>query len=259
MLTFSRLIVFRLHPIHPTHPWLASVRPQRRPLRARDPRPRRVSAAAGAAREAPRCRPAQRGADRAAPLEEARRGELRAGCGAAGVPRGAGGLLGHRHGRRRRSVLDRHRPQARPHQGPRRRAARRRAHLRAEQRLERQLPRPARPALADGSREPRRPEHRRPARPRPRTVERKRPTNADGPRAKPRSAESRVEEVVLATSPSLEGDGTALYLEQELADLGVRVTRIARGLSAGQPLDTASKAVLGDALHHRGARPAPTS
>ena len=68
---------------------------------------------------------------------------------------------------------------------------------------------------------------------------------ADGP---------RVREVVLATSPSLEGDGTALYLEQELAELGVAVTRIARGLSAGQPLDTASKAVLGDALHHRGVR-----
>ena len=78
--------------------------------------------------------------------------------------------------------------------------------------------------------------------------------NGDGPRAEAAPAGSRIEEVVLATSPSLEGDGTALYLEQELADLGVRVTRIARGLSAGQPLDTASKAVLGDALHHRGPR-----
>ncbi|BAM04776.1 recombination mediator RecR [Phycisphaera mikurensis] len=68
--------------------------------------------------------------------------------------------------------------------------------------------------------------------------------NDDGPRI-------RIEEVVLATSPSLEGDGTALYLEQELAGLGVSVTRVARGLSAGQALDTASKAVLGDALHHR--------
>ena len=76
---------------------------------------------------------------------------------------------------------------------------------------------------------------------------------ADGPRI-PEEARVDVTEVVLATSPSLEGDGTALYLEQELADLGVTVTRIARGLSAGQALDKASKAVLGDALHHRGAR-----
>ena len=74
---------------------------------------------------------------------------------------------------------------------------------------------------------------------------------AGGPHP-PEHARVPVAEVVLATSPSLEGDGTALYLEQALADLGVTVTRIARGLSAGQPLDRASKAVLGDALHHRG-------
>ena len=42
-----------------------------------------------------------------------------------------------------------------------------------------------------------------------------------------------VKEVILATNPSMEGDATALYLHQQLEPLGVKVTRLARGLPVG--------------------------
>lgn len=60
-----------------------------------------------------------------------------------------------------------------------------------------------------------------------------------------------VREVILGTHPTLEGDGTALYLASELAKHGVRVTRLARGLPTGASLDMVSKAVLGDAIQGR--------
>lgn len=60
-----------------------------------------------------------------------------------------------------------------------------------------------------------------------------------------------VREVVLGLNPTLEGDGTALYLSEELARRGVSVTRLARGLPAGGALEHASKAVLADALAGR--------
>ncbi len=60
-----------------------------------------------------------------------------------------------------------------------------------------------------------------------------------------------VREVILGLNPTLEGDGTALYLAERLRGLGVRVTRLARGLPTGAPLEFASKAVLADALHAR--------
>jgi len=60
-----------------------------------------------------------------------------------------------------------------------------------------------------------------------------------------------VKEVILGTHPTLEGDGTALYLADELEKLGVKVTRLARGLPVGASLDAVSKAVLGDAIQGR--------
>jgi len=60
-----------------------------------------------------------------------------------------------------------------------------------------------------------------------------------------------VREVVLGLNPTLEGDGTALYLAGELARRGVVVTRLARGLPAGTTLEFASKAVLADAIQGR--------
>jgi recombination protein RecR len=52
-------------------------------------------------------------------------------------------------------------------------------------------------------------------------------------------------------SPNLEGDGTALYLADELAKRGVKVSRLARGLPAGSQLEYANKAVLADAIAGR--------
>lgn len=61
----------------------------------------------------------------------------------------------------------------------------------------------------------------------------------------------QVREVILGTNPTLEGDGTALYLAQSLEKMGAKVTRLARGLPTGASLDVLSKAVLADAIHGR--------
>jgi recombination protein RecR len=61
-----------------------------------------------------------------------------------------------------------------------------------------------------------------------------------------------VQEVILATNPTTEGDGTALYLASLLAPLGgVRVTRLARGLPSGSFLEFANNQMLADALEGR--------
>lgn len=61
----------------------------------------------------------------------------------------------------------------------------------------------------------------------------------------------QVREVILALNPTLEGDGTALYLAEELASRGVKVTRLARGVPTGSQLEYANKAVLADAIEGR--------
>jgi recombination protein RecR len=61
-----------------------------------------------------------------------------------------------------------------------------------------------------------------------------------------------VREVILATDPDAEGDATALYLAQLLKPLGVRVTRIARGVPEGGDLDYVDEVTLGRALAGRG-------
>jgi recombination protein RecR len=58
-------------------------------------------------------------------------------------------------------------------------------------------------------------------------------------------------EVIIATNPSLEGETTALYLTRMLKPLGVRVTRIGRGLPAGGDLDYADEVTLTRALQGR--------
>jgi recombination protein RecR len=60
-----------------------------------------------------------------------------------------------------------------------------------------------------------------------------------------------VQEVIMATNPTLEGDGTALYLATLLATTGVRITRLARGLPSGSVLEFANSQMLMDALEGR--------
>ena len=60
-----------------------------------------------------------------------------------------------------------------------------------------------------------------------------------------------VREVILATSPTLEGDGTALFASNLLAGTGVAVTRLARGLPSGGSLELANAQMLADALDGR--------
>ncbi len=60
-----------------------------------------------------------------------------------------------------------------------------------------------------------------------------------------------VREVILATNPSLEGEATALYVQRQLAHLGVRVTRIGRGLPVGGDLEYADGVTIAQALSAR--------
>ncbi len=60
-----------------------------------------------------------------------------------------------------------------------------------------------------------------------------------------------VREIIMATNPTTEGDGTALYLSSLLADSGVNLTRLARGLPSGSVLEFANNQMLADALEGR--------
>lgn len=60
-----------------------------------------------------------------------------------------------------------------------------------------------------------------------------------------------VTEVILATNPTIEGDGTALYLESLLADTPVKVSRLARGLAVGSQLEYASLGMIEAAIRGR--------
>ena len=60
-----------------------------------------------------------------------------------------------------------------------------------------------------------------------------------------------VRELIMATNPNLEGDGTSLYIANRMADQGVRITRLARGLASGSTLEFANRDMLADALAGR--------
>lgn len=64
-----------------------------------------------------------------------------------------------------------------------------------------------------------------------------------------RSGEIR--EVVLGTNPTVEGDGTALYIRSLLENFGVRVTRLARGVPVGSQIEYATRAMLEAAITGR--------
>lgn len=58
----------------------------------------------------------------------------------------------------------------------------------------------------------------------------------------------KIGEVVMATNPTVEGDGTALYISSLIRPLGVKITRLARGLPGGSQIEFASGAILTDAI-----------
>ncbi len=58
----------------------------------------------------------------------------------------------------------------------------------------------------------------------------------------------KISEVVMATNPTVEGDGTALYISSIIKPMGVKVTRLARGLPGGSQIEFASGAILTDAI-----------
>ena len=60
-----------------------------------------------------------------------------------------------------------------------------------------------------------------------------------------------ISEIILATSPTVEGDATALYISKLIKPLGIRVTRIASGLPAGGELEYADSLTLAKALQGR--------
>lgn len=60
-----------------------------------------------------------------------------------------------------------------------------------------------------------------------------------------------IREILLATNPSLEGDATAMYISRLIKPLGIRVTRLARGLPVGGDLEYADEVTLGRALEGR--------
>lgn len=66
-----------------------------------------------------------------------------------------------------------------------------------------------------------------------------------------RAGGGEVREVVLATNPSVEGEATAAYLRGLIGPLGIRVTRIARGLPVGGDLEYADGVTIAEALAHR--------
>ncbi len=62
---------------------------------------------------------------------------------------------------------------------------------------------------------------------------------------------AEVQEVIMATNPNLEGEATAMYLTRLIAPLGIRITRLARGLPVGADLEYADDVTLTRALEGR--------
>ncbi|NLY75693.1 MAG: recombination protein RecR [Firmicutes bacterium] len=66
-----------------------------------------------------------------------------------------------------------------------------------------------------------------------------------------RISEGGFQEVIIATNPNVEGEATALYLSKLLRPMGIKVTRLARGLPVGGDLEYADEITLGKALEGR--------
>lgn len=66
-----------------------------------------------------------------------------------------------------------------------------------------------------------------------------------------RVADENIDEVILALSPTMEGDTTNFYIFRKLADLPVKVTMLARGLSIGNELEYTDELTLGKSIQNR--------
>jgi recombination protein RecR len=66
-----------------------------------------------------------------------------------------------------------------------------------------------------------------------------------------RLGDERVQELILATNPNIEGEATAMYLSRLVKPFGIKVTRIARGLPMGGDLEYADEVTLSQALEGR--------
>lgn len=66
-----------------------------------------------------------------------------------------------------------------------------------------------------------------------------------------RVKDDKVKEIILATSASVEGESTALYIQKELKDANIKISRLARGLSVGLDLEYADQLTLTRALEDR--------
>jgi recombination protein RecR len=70
-------------------------------------------------------------------------------------------------------------------------------------------------------------------------------------RMTPGNGEDPVREVIIATNSSVEGEATAVYLENVIRPLGVRVTRLARGIPVGSDLEYVDGSTIAEALAGR--------
>lgn len=67
----------------------------------------------------------------------------------------------------------------------------------------------------------------------------------------PRLKDGTVKEIILATNPTMEGEATAMYIQRLISPLGIKITRIARGLPVGSDLEYADETTLSRALEGR--------
>lgn len=75
--------------------------------------------------------------------------------------------------------------------------------------------------------------------------------NVSGLMERIKSAEGGVEEIIIATNASVEGEATAVYLEQQVRPMGPRVTRLARGIPVGSDLEYVDGTTIAEALSGR--------
>ena len=66
-----------------------------------------------------------------------------------------------------------------------------------------------------------------------------------------RVSDGNFSEIIMATNPTVEGDGTALYISNLLADAGGRITKLARGITQGSILEYTNKEIVADAISGR--------